>query len=76
MNAGKLHSKMQEVTLPVELDVEIYVNQEIINEKVILEDNDDYTDYMEEVSSNILLKDYHYDFQVKELNILTLNNSQ
>ena len=72
MNAGKLNTKMQDVTFPVELDVEIYVNTEIINEQVVLENQDDYLDYVEEISNNILFKNWHYDFHVKEL---ILNNS-
>jgi hypothetical protein len=71
MNAGKLNTKMQDLTFPVKLDVEIYVNTEIINEQVILDSQDDYLDYVEEMSNNILFKNWHYDFHVKEL---TLNN--
>lgn len=72
MNAGKLHAKIQELSFPVELDVEIYVNTEILNEEIILENYDDYLDYVEEMSSNILFKNYHYDFHVKT-NQLTIN---
>lgn len=72
MNAGKLHAKIQELSFPVELDVEIYVNTEILNEEIILENYDDYLDYVEEMSSNILFKNYHYDFYVKT-NQLTIN---
>jgi len=72
MNAGKLNTKMQDVTFPVELDVEIYVNTEIINEQVILENQDDYLDYVEEMSNNILFKNWYYDFHIKT-NQLILN---
>ena len=72
MNAGKLHTKIQELSFPVELDVEIYVNTEILNEEIILENYDDYLNYVEEMSSNILFKNYHYDFYVKT-NQLTIN---
>jgi|14_taG_2_1085336.scaffolds.fasta_scaffold04486_10 hypothetical protein len=72
MNAGKLHEKIQELSFPVKLDVEIYVNTEILNEEIILENYDDYLDYVEEMSSNILFKNYHYDFHIKT-NQLTIN---
>ncbi len=72
MNAGKLHTKIQELSFPVELDVEIYINTEIINEEIILENYDDYLDYLEEMSNNILFKNWHYDFYIKT-NQLTIN---
>lgn len=72
MNAGNLHKFIQGASFPVELDVEIYVNTEIINEQVILDSQDDYLDYVEEMSNNILFKNWHYDFHVKT-NQLTIN---
>tara|TARA_R110002073_G_scaffold165717_2_gene322383 strand:+ start:490 stop:708 length:219 start_codon:yes stop_codon:yes gene_type:complete len=71
MNAGKLNTTIQGTSFPIQLDVEIYVNSEILNEEITLESHDDYLDYIEEVSSNILFNEWHYDFHIKtnKLNI-------